>query len=150
MTEKISIREYKNSDKELVLNLLRVNTPLYFSYDEEKDLVWYLDNEIEKYYVITYEGRIAGCGGFNFSGDPTAGKISWDIFHPEFRGKGLGTYLLKYRIEKLKEYSCLKTISVRTSQLVYKFYEKSGFTLKEVVRDYWAEGFDLYRMDYTG
>jgi len=150
MTKDINIREYKKSDKESVLNLLRLNTPQYFSHDEEKDLIRYLDNEIENYYVITCENRIAGCGGFNFSGDPTTGRISWDIFHPEFQGKGLGTYLLKYRIEKLKNYSRLKTISVRTSQLVYKFYEKSGFTLKEVIEDYWAEGFDLYRMEYTG
>jgi hypothetical protein len=35
---------------------------------------------------------------------------------------------------------------VRTTQLVYPFYQKAGFTLDKVEQDYWANGFDLYQM----
>jgi ribosomal protein S18 acetylase RimI-like enzyme len=42
----------------------------------------------------------------------------------------------------------ITTIMVRTSQLAYKFYEKNGFILKEIEKDYWAKGFDLYSMTY--
>ena len=43
----------------------------------------------------------------------------------------------------------VKTITVRTSQLVYKYYEKFGFQTKEIIKDFWAKGYDLYRMEYA-
>ena len=72
----------------------------------------------------------------------SVGKLSWDIFHPLHQGKGLSTKLTQFRIEALKKYPSVKTISVRTSQLVYPFYEKFGFKTKEIIKDYWAIGFD--------
>lgn len=143
-----NIRAYTISDKEAVLELLRLNTPAFFAPEEKADLIFYLDNEIEFYFVMEADNTVVGCGGFNFSGDSTRGKISWDILHPDFQGKGLGSLLLKYRIEKLKEFKDLKKITVRTSQLAYTFYERSGFQLLEKIENYWAPGFDLYRMEY--
>jgi len=58
--------------------------------------------------------------------------------------------LLNHRIEKLRNISSIKKIIVRTSQLVYKFYEKQGFVLLEVKKDYWADGLDMYKMEYKG
>lgn len=148
MNEKMIIREYITTDKEDVIILFRLNTPDYFSTSEEENLIDYLENHIECYYVLEYEHELVGCGGFNFADDKITCKISWDIFHPDHQGKGLGTALTNYRIEKIKEHENIEIISVRTSQLVFKFYEKFGFELKEVVKDYWAEGFDLYSMRY--
>jgi ribosomal protein S18 acetylase RimI-like enzyme len=90
-----------------------------------------------------------GGGGFNFSGDETTGKISWDLVHPDFQARSLGSMLLKYRIEKLKAFATVQQITVRTSQLVYQFYEKSGFELIEIVENYWAKGYHLYKMRYV-
>ena len=45
--------------------------------------------------------------------------------------------------------SSVRRITVRTSQLAFGFYEKRGFELKGIEKDYWAEGFDLYRMEYV-
>jgi len=148
MKYKVLIKEYKNSDKVKVINLLKLNTPTYFSPEEEKDLLYYLDNEIEKYYVIEVDNQIIGSGGINFENDKTTGIISWDILHPEFQKKGFGTLLLKYRIGVLSSIETIKTITVRTTQLTYEFYQKNGFELNEVKKDYWAEGFDLYKMEY--
>ncbi|MFC6998509.1 GNAT family N-acetyltransferase [Rufibacter roseus] len=142
-----TIREYTASDKPMVLHLLRLNTPEYFSPEEEPDLDHYLEHEIEQYFVVEVEGEVVGCGGYNFSEDLTVGKISWDIIHPDYQGRGVGGQLLRFRIDRLKELKHVQVISVRTSQLVYKFYERNGFTLLEVVKDYWAPGFDLYRME---
>src|SRR5688500_16179382 len=101
MTENHIIRKYKTSDKAEVINLLRLNTPDYFSALEEKDLVYYLDNHAENYYVIERNGKLIGSGGFNFL-DKGRVSISWDIFHPDYQGKGLGSKLIKYRIERIR------------------------------------------------
>lgn len=143
----VSIREYTPADKPYLIALLRLNTPHYFSPEEEQDLINYLDNSIYKYYVLTKDNRIVGAGGINLSDDFTTGILSWDFFHPDYHGQGLGTILTRFRIQKIKEISTVTTMRVRTSQLTYKFYGKLGFKIREISKDYWAEGLDLYRME---
>ncbi|GAA4469323.1 hypothetical protein GCM10023189_56200 [Nibrella saemangeumensis] len=143
----MQIRSYTDADREGVLSLLRLNTPAYFSESEEDDLIEYLNHHSQHYFVMESEGALLGCGGFNLFDEEELARISWDIIHPGHQGKGLGRLLTQYRIARIREYPHIKTIVVRTSQLVYKFYERLGFDLKEVTKDYWAEGFDLYYMD---
>lgn len=148
MTNLITIREYETNDKNEVINLIRLNTPTYFAVDEEADLNSYLETERELYYVLLYNQKIVGCGGINFADNKTTGKISWDIFHPDYQGQSLGTKLLKHRIAKLNSMEGIHKITVRTSQVAYRFYEKQGFELFEIKKGYWAEGFDMYHMEY--
>lgn len=146
-SENITIREYVESDKARLLELIRLNTPQYFAVEEEADLSEYLDLFRELYYVIEENGVVQGCGGINLAEDGVTAKISWDIVNPACQGKGLGSRLMMYRIEKIREMKNITILSVRTSQLVYKFYEKFGLHLREVIKDYWAEGLDMYRLD---
>jgi N-acetylglutamate synthase-like GNAT family acetyltransferase len=81
----------------------------------------YLETERELYYVLLYDQKIVGCGGINFADNNTIGIISWDIFHPDYQGKSLGTKLLKHRIDKLNSLEGIQKIRVRTSQFAYKF-----------------------------
>lgn len=141
------IRQYQQSDTENILNILDLNTPEYFSPNERKDLIYYLDNYAQNYYVVEIGDELVGCGGFNLSEDCKTGKISWDIIRPQKQGLGIGTELTKYRIREMKKINSIIIISVRTSQLVYPFYEKFGLEIREIVKDYWDKGFDLYRLD---
>lgn len=144
----IHIREYTENDKNTVLGLLRMNIPAYFAPKEEADFSNYLDTLIELYYIIECEGKVAGCGGINFKDQITVGVISWDVLHPDYQGKSLGTRLLKHRIDILSGISSVRKISVRTSQMAYRFYRKNGFVLKQIETDYWADGYDMYYMEY--
>lgn len=145
MSPTINIRPYHPPDKERLLEILNLNVPKSFAKSEVEDFSFYLDHEIEKYFVAETGNQIVGAGGINYDEDGKTGKISWDFINPDFHGLGIGSALLKYRLEILKTEG-LETISVRTSQLAFRFYEKHGFVLKEVIKDYWAEGFDLYSM----
>lgn len=142
------IQPYQINDKSELLQLIDLNTPNYFAASEKVDFEKYLLNELELYYVIMSQDKIIGCGGINFESKKTIGIISWDIIHPEYQGKGFGKELLRYRISVLQSMTSIQKIIVRTSQITYEFYQKQGFQLKEIVPNFWAEGFDLYFMEY--
>ncbi len=143
----LQIRSFNPSDVPQLLELLRLNTPKFFSENEKADFVHYLNNEVEYYFVATKNDQIVGCGGFNFWDEGTMVRISWDILHPDFQGQGIGKSLLKYRLNEITKFDKVEKVVVRTSQLVYKFYEKQGFILQKITKDYWDLGFDLYEME---
>lgn len=141
------IREYSTSDKPKVIKLLQLNTPEYFDPSEDVELIDYLDNNREDYFVVLRKSKIVGAGGINYFPDKNTARISWDMIHPEYQGKGVGKELIQYRISLIKASSKkIELIIVRTSQLTYKFYEKMGFVLEKIEKDFWAKDFDLYQM----
>jgi len=140
------IRDYSIEDKPKLIELLRLNTPEYFDVSEEIDFENYLDNEVEDYFVYLENSKIIGAGGINYFPKENLARISWDMIDPEFQGKGIGKKLTKHRINHLNKNPNIELIVVRTTQLVYKFYEKIGFKLEKVEKDFWAKGFDLYLM----
>jgi [ribosomal protein S18]-alanine N-acetyltransferase len=140
------IRRYTATDKQSLLEILRLNTPQYFAPEEEADFVTYLDQLAEHYYVVEEAGKIVGSGGFNFLDNETWVRISWDLIHPEYQGRGIGKALTTFRIAEIKQKPTVRLIQVRTTQLVYPFYQKLGFELEKVEKDFWAKGFDLYQL----
>lgn len=142
------IRSYLSNDRDSLMTIMRLNVPDYFAESEIADFEYYLTHEIDQYFVIELNGELIGGGGINIDQAGKKAKISWDLLHPEFQNQGFGRELLQYRLNLLNEMKDLERINVRTSQLVYPFYEKNGFVLKEIKKDFWAKGFDLYDMDY--
>ncbi|HLV39576.1 GNAT family N-acetyltransferase [Xanthomarina sp.] len=140
------IRKYSNKDKPELIKLFRQNTPEYFDPSEESDYKNYLENEVEDYFVYKENANIIAAGGINYFPQEKLARISWDMVNPNFQGKGIGKELTQYRINYLKEHPEIELIVVRTSQLAYMFYEKLGFELEFVEKDYWAKNFDLYQM----
>lgn len=143
----MKIRPYIASNKAAVLQLFDLNTPQYFDETERAGLIHYLENETEDYFVVEDEGQIVGAGGINYEPQSKAAVISWDIINPTEHGKGIGRKLTQHRIHHVHKNPDIEKIIVRTSQHTDKFYEKMGFKLLKVEKDYWAEGFDLCLME---
>lgn len=141
------IRPYRKSDQPALLQVFRLNTPKYFAPAEEQDFIEYLEHLIEDYFVIEQSNAIIGGGGVNYFEEEKGARISWDFIHPDAHGKGLGRKLVQHRIDHIKNKPHIETITVRTSQLAYRFYQKFGFELVKTEKDFWAEGLDLYQMD---
>ncbi len=140
------IRPYHPDDAQHLVDLLRLNTPQYFHPSEESDFVEYLVNHAENYFVVEENGMVIGCGGYNYADNNSTAYISWDIVHPDFQGKGIGTQLLLHRIQEIRNTMTSGTLIVRTSQMTHQFYARYGFELEKTVKDYWAPGIDMYHM----
>ncbi len=141
------IRNYSIEDKSKIIDLLIQNTPEYFDPAEQQDLLHYLDTKVEDYFVYEEQSKILGAGGINYILGDHLARISWDLVTPEMQGKGIGKALMHHRIKHINRKPNIQMISVRTSQLAYKFYEKFGFKLVSVEKDYWAKNFDLYQLE---
>lgn len=145
------IRPYVKNDKADVLALIGKNTPAFFDPSEAVDFEHYLDHQIEDYFVYEKDATILGAGGINYEPQNKVAVISWDMVDPSFHGHGIGRQLTQHRIDTIRKKVAYDKIIVRTSQLTHKFYEKMGFGLVRVVKDFWAKGYDLYEMhiDYS-
>jgi ribosomal protein S18 acetylase RimI-like enzyme len=140
------IRTYSSEDKSRLLVILKLNIPQFFDESEESDFIQYLDHRKEDYFVVESDGLIIGSGGINYFPEDNSARISWDIIHPDFQGKGIGSNLIRHRIDHIQKDPTISTVKVRTSQLAYKFYQKAGFELEFIEKDFWTKGFDLYQM----
>lgn len=147
MHSEVFIRAYVAGDKEELVQLLSLHVPLYFAKSEIADYDFYLQHRTEWYFLVETDNKIVGAGGINFNKENNVASLSWDFTAPDYQNKGIGKKLLDYRIAILRNTPGIDRIMVRTSQLAYRFYEKNGFKLKDVKKDYWAKGFALYDME---
>lgn len=140
------IRPYHPEDHPALLALFQHLVPEYFAPAEEADYRHYLNHEAEGYFVAETEGRIIAAGGLNQAPEAGVMRLAWDLVHSQCHGQGWGSQLIQHRLAQLQQRSDIHTIEVRSSQLAYRFYQRQGFTLCQVEKDYWAPGFDLYRL----
>jgi ribosomal-protein-alanine N-acetyltransferase len=140
------IRPYVPTDKIDLLDLLNHHIPKYFAPCERQDFAAYLDNEREDYYVVEDAGVVVAGGGINYLREGREARISWDMVHPEYQGRGVGSELTLFRLNEIRQRPGIRTVTVRTSQMAYQFYEKFGFRLGRIEKDFWDEGYDLYEM----
>lgn len=138
------IRSYITADRDAIIELFLLNTPAFFCEEEQQDLERFLDSEIENFFVAEEDGVIVACGGSNTKGN--TGFLSWYIVHPDHQGKGFGKILALHNLDLLQANKDLDNIEVRTSQLVYPFYEKLGFKLISTQDHYWGHNMHLYHM----
>lgn len=140
------IRHYTPADKPQLVTLFLLNTPAYFCPEEQADLEAFLDEEeADVYYVIEDDGTILACGGYAIENDE--GWLCWYIVHPQHQGKGLGKQIVSKCLKEMRKLPGIEKLVVRTSQLVYPFYEKFGFKLLSTQDHYWGEGMHLYHME---
>ncbi len=144
----VSVSPYRSVYKKDLLRLFDLCSPQYFALEERDDFEYYLDHEIEDYFIIRDNAILCGCGGINYPDHNEYAILSWDIIHPDFQGKGLGRKLVNHRLDHVTQKSFSK-LRVRTSQFACEFYGKFGFALNEVKKDYWSDGYDLYDMFLT-
>ncbi len=149
MNESLHIRPYTADDFNVLVSLLEQNIPESFAPSEANDFRIYLKERLEDYFVVELDGILAGSGGINYSPDKCRGIISWDLIAPSQQGKGIGSALIKHRLNHLKSLGQITEVIVRTSQTAFPFYAKHGFEITYTEKDYWAPGYDLVEMKHA-
>lgn len=125
MESEVLFREMISEDVPAVgiVERLSFDTP----WSDESFLSELLYNQLAWYYVLEYKGQIIGYGGFwAIAGE---GHITNIAIHPEFRGNGLGRYLVVEMLKAGDVKGCSKyTLEVRPgNKEAVALYESLGF-----------------------
>jgi ribosomal protein S18 acetylase RimI-like enzyme len=116
----------------------------------------YLNSHSQKDYFIfsAVLGNESIAGFINFGPVPvTEGTydIYWIAVDPACQGQGVGTVLVNFVEEKMKEMEgrmvCVETSSTGQYSLTQKFYEKLGYVLESRIPDFYRAGDD--RLTYV-
>ena len=141
------IRPYHPSDKQPLLEILKLNVPKYFDQKEVAEFEKYLKEHPATYLTIEHENKIMGGTGYLLTNNDTIGHVRWIFFHPDSAGHGLGGKAMEHCLVIFRSVPTVKKLVVTTSQLAYKFFEKFGLILIRTEKDYWGKGLDLYWME---
>lgn len=73
-------------------------------------------------------------------------ELYWIVTHADYRGKGIGKMLLEETYREARRMGCTMIIAETSGREHYAptraFYEKTGYTLEAVIKDYYDKGDD--------
>lgn len=150
-------REYNSGDRTRCIEIFNSNTPLYFEPGElqgfetwlgghDEDRLAYKNTRAEYFYVALKENQVTGCGGFYVPKEGQRANLTWGMIDKAFHKQGIGSKFLEYRIQMIRDMYPGFIISMDTTQHSYKFFEKMGFRVTEVISNCYSEGLDRYDM----
>lgn len=82
-------------------------------------------------------GGVAACGGF----DAAQGELRWGMVKSDLQRKGLGRFLLLFRLKELGKVPGLVSVRAVVPATYARFYEKNGMKLASI-----SEGQADFRM----
>jgi predicted GNAT family N-acyltransferase len=150
-------RPYNKNDKDSCLAAFISNVPKYFTEEEIRDFKDFLvriedvgvnnNNNIKThYFVVEYNQRVIGCGGFVDKDGKEIISLAWGLIRNEFHNKGYGKALLVYRLEQIKQLYPELPLVLDTTQYSHSFFEKYGFYTTKITNDYYSKGLHRYDM----
>lgn len=101
-----------------------------------RDLFGVLDNLDDRYLLAFDNNKLIAMTGISESKELKGLEIDWTCVHPDYRGKGIITTLLKELVEGVRKdiyCSCWRMGNVRQPNLHHTM-QKLGF--KEMIREY--------------
>jgi N-acetylglutamate synthase-like GNAT family acetyltransferase len=151
-----TIRKYNKHDRNECLAAFKSNVPLYFTEAEVIDFENFLTrtetlnnddkDEVTHYYVILFEQKIIGCGGFGDKDNNKIISLAWGLIHKDYHKKQFGKQLLLYRLKQIKQLYINLPVVIDTTQFSFQFFEKFGFVTTKITEDYYTKGMHRYDM----
>lgn len=143
----VRVRPYDAKDRETCLSVFESNLPRFFVETERADFAAYLDDLSGPYLVLEdADGRVVACGGWAVAAGGDTADLCWGMVRSELHGQGLGRLLTEARIHAVRAVGDVEVVALETSQHTTGFYERLGFTLRDVEEDQYAPGLHRCRM----
>lgn len=141
----ITFRAYRPTDLDACLDIFASNVPGCFAEAERAEFASFLSAHGSTYLVVETGGAIAACGGSNVQGE--TGRLCWGMVARSQQGAAIGTALLIHRLDELfcRQPKVLE-VGIDTSQHTAGFFERFGFTTRQVTPDGFAKGIDCVAM----
>lgn len=141
----IMIRLYQMNDLNACIDIFMSNVPKFFFEHELKDFQDYLKAyALNSYWVLEHKGKIVACGGIAVKANE--GSLCFGLVHSASHKMGLGSQLLSYRIDRLREIAEVEYIRLDTVQHNPGFFEKFGFKVIQKIPNHYGPGLDKYEM----
>ena len=142
-----NIQPYSKEFLKPCLSLFNSNVPSFFAIGEETLFQKYLARQNINYYILfDRHNRLVGCGGYEHEIESKQMTLTWGMIDKRFHNNGYGRCLTDYRIQKITtEYPQLNIV-LNTSQYTFEFYQKFGFQITKITKDYYSVGLDRYDM----
>ena len=97
-------------------------------------------------YVLFEEQQPMACGGFSIGAHDQKATMAWGMVHRNHHRRGLGREFLNFRINRIRQMFPSSFIALDTTQFSVGFYEKQGFVVTGMTKDFYAPGLDRYDM----
>jgi ribosomal protein S18 acetylase RimI-like enzyme len=151
MTNKIEIQKYSIDDKDTVYEIFTQYKHMFSTQNlrdlDERELVSESTEDYYKYVVLMDNRIIAFAAIKNDTDSAGRWELKWLAVDNKILRMGIGTRLMNFLEEKVKEYTG-KAIILDTlfsdhevSKMATSFYEKVGFTKAGFFENYWGEGY---------
>ena len=140
------IETYDSKHFENCIEIIQSNTPKYIDPSEHSDYKNYLLRKDKTYFVLFNDFDLVACGGYGINKSQTKAGLSWGLVHRVYHNLGYGSYLLKYRLNEIRNNYLDIEIHLDTSQHTYRFFEKFGFSVNQISKNGYGKGLDRYDM----
>ncbi len=132
----VTFKHYEACDRDACLSLFNENCPEFFAPNEKADYEEFLDQDYPGYYMVYADDVLAGVFGIMDLGHETF-CISWIMLTRNVQGKGVGSAMMKKALEDARAQKA-KIITISTSHLAFKFFEKFGAEIVKRIKHGWG------------
>ena len=154
-----TIIPYESKFKSACISAFISNVPEYFTTEEIQQFESFLDHFEENvypdttirrtyFYVLLLDEALIGCGGF---GDKDANQrisLAWGLIHRDYHRQSFGKLLLQFRLKEIRNCFPESSVYLDTTQYSSPFYEKLGFELLSITKDFFETGMHKHELIY--
>lgn len=131
---------YRKANKRDLETLLQIEkemtkTPLYHTLDKDEFEKYLLDSEV---FLLYLNKQAVGYFSYKIGGDKDMAEIDGIAILEKFRHQGLGTFVLKLLLDKLKDFRTIKLVTHPHNSNSLRLYLKFGFIIKEWIDNYFG------------